>query len=134
MGRQASSKRTRQCRAWRNIFGTLHIACLFGPIAYHVVHAYITGTVQSKISMSLTIIIAIILAGISALVSITARAGLQRCVLWILMIGVVCCLNEIKTFIWIMSITSILDELVFVKLRDRYNAALISNKELDRRV
>lgn len=100
---------------------------------YHVVYGYMTGTVESKISMSLTIIIAIILAGISALVSITARAGLQRCALWILMIGVLCCLNEIKTFVWIMAIASILDELVFVKLRDRYNVALISNKELDRR-
>ena len=54
--------------------------------------------------------------------------------MWILITGVLFTLKEIQVFIWIMAATSIVDELVFTKLKDYYKAALISNKEIDRRV
>ena len=83
--------------------------------------------------MSFTVIASVILALISVLVSVTARAGLHRCIMWILITGVLFTLKEIQVFIWIMAVTSILDELVFTKIRDHYKAALISNREIDRR-
>lgn len=49
------------------------------------------------------------------------------------MAGVLFALEEVKVFIWIMCITSVLDELVFVKMKDYYKACLISNREIDRR-
>ena len=128
------SDRTKQCRTLKNVFGLLHFLCLFGPLLYFIPYGYITGETVSKIGMSFTIILSVILAVISILVSVTARAGLHRCIMWVLISGVLFCLKEIQVFIWIMAITSILDELVFTKLKDHYKAALISNKEIDRRV
>ena len=128
------SERTKQCRNRKNLFGFLHFLCLFGPLLYFVPYGYITGETVEKIAMSFTIIISVILAAISMIVSVTARAGLHRCVMWTLIAGVLFCLQEIQVFIWIMAITSILDELVFTKVRDHYKAALISNKEIDRRM
>ena len=128
------SDRTKQCRTLKIIFGFLHFLCLFGPLLYFIPYGYITGETVSKIGMSFTIILSVILAVISILVSVTARAGLHRCIMWVLISGVLFCLKEIQVFIWIMAITSILDELVFTKLKDHYKAALISNKEIDRRV
>lgn len=128
------SDRTKQCRNRKNFFGLLHFLCLFGPLLYFIPYGYITGETVSKIGMSFTIILSVILAVISILVSVTARAGLHRCIMWVLISGVLFCLKEIQVFIWIMAITSILDELVFTKVRDHYKAALISNKEIDRRV
>lgn len=128
------SDRTKQCRTLKNIFGFLHFLCLFGPLLYFIPYGYITGETVSKIGMSFTIILSVVLAVISILVSVTARAGLHRCIMWVLIAGVLFCLKEIQVFIWIMCITSILDELVFTKVRDYYKAALISNKEIDRRV
>ena len=133
MGKYVSD-RTKQCRTLKNVFGLLHFLCLFGPLLYFIPYGYITGETVSKVGMSFTIILSVILAVISILVSVTARAGLHRCIMWVLISGVLFCLKEIQVFIWIMAVTSILDELVFTKLRDHYKAALISNKEIDRRV
>lgn len=127
------SERTKQCRTLTTVFGVLHFLCLFGPLLYFIPYGYITGETVSKIGMSFTVILSVILAVISLLVSVTARAGLHRCIMWVLISGVLFCLKEIQVFIWIMAITSILDELVFTKIKDYYKAALISNKEIDRR-
>lgn len=128
------SDRTKQCRLLKIIFGFLHFLCLFGPLLYFIPYGYVTGETVEKIGMSFTIIASVILAVISILVSVTARAGLHRCIMWILITGVLFCLKEIQVFIWIMAITSILDELIFTKLKDHYKTALISNKEIDRRM
>lgn len=127
------SKRTKQCLNRKHIFGILHFLCLFGPLLYFVPYGYVTGETVEKIAMSFTVIVSLVLATISMLVSVTARAGLHRCIMWTLIAGVLFTLQEIQVFIWIMAVTSIIDELVFTKLRDHYKAALISNREIDRR-
>lgn len=128
------SERTKQCRFLKNLFGLLHFLCLFGPLLYFVPYGYVTGETVQKVALSMTVIVSVVLAVISLIVGVTAKAGLHRCVMWFLIAGVLFCLKEVQVFIWIMCVTSILDELVFVKLRDYYKAALISNKEIDRRV
>lgn len=133
MGKKYISDRTKQCRTLKNIFGLLHFLCLFGPLLYFIPYGYITGETVEKIGMSFTVIISVVLAVISIIISAIHRAGLHRCIMWVLISGVLFCLKEIQTFIWIMAITSILDELIFTKVRDHYKAALISNKEIDRR-
>lgn len=133
MGKKYVSDRTKQCKRMKNIFGLLHFLCLFGPLLYFIPYGYITGETVEKIGMSFTIILSVVLAVISILVSVTARAGLHRCIMWTLIAGVLFCLKEIQVFIWIMAITSILDELVFTKVKDHYKTALISNREIDRR-
>ena len=128
------SERTKQCRVLMFVFGLLHFLCLFGPLLYFIPYGYITGETVEKIGMSFTVITALILSMISILVSATHRAGLHRCIMWVLIAGVLFCLQEVRVFIWIMAITSILDELIFTKVKDHYHTALISNKEIDRRV
>lgn len=129
-----ASDRTKQCRRLKNIFGILHFLCLFGPLLYFIPYGYATGETVQKIAMSFTVITSIILAVISMIISVSHRAGLHRCIMWILIAGVMFALQEIKVFIWIMAVTSILDELIFVRLKDYYKSALISNKEIDRRM
>ena len=128
-----ASKRTKQCRLLTWIFGFLHILCLFGPLVYFIIYGFAVGEVVSKIVLSFTVIVAIILAVMSLIVSTTAKAGLHRTIIWTLIAGVLFCLTEIQPFIWIMCGTSILDELVFSKVKDHYKAALLSNKEIDSR-
>lgn len=128
-----ASDRTKYCKIMKNLFGLFHFLCLFGPLLYFIPYGYLTGDNVEKIGMSFTIILSVILAVISIIVSTTARAGLHRCIMWVLIAGVLFCLNEIQIFIWIMAITSILDELIFTKIKDHYKSALIANKEIDRR-
>lgn len=127
------SSRTKECKRKKKLFNFLHFLCLFGPLLYFIPYGYITGETVEKIAMSFTIIASIILLMIGVIISETHRAGLHRCVMWLLIAGVLFSLQQIKCFIWLMAITSILDELIFVRLRDHYKAALISNKEIDRR-
>lgn len=134
MAKKPASERTKQCRTLTNVFSIFHFLCLFGPLLYFVPYGYATGETVEKIAMSFTLIASVILVVISVLVSVTARAGLHRCIMWVLITGVLFTLQEIQVFIWVMAVTSILDELVFVKLKDHYKAALISNKEIDRRM
>ena len=128
-----ASERTKQCRNRKNLFGFLHFLCLFGPLLYFIPYAYIQGEVAHKIMLSMTIVASIVLSVISLVVAVNHRAGLHRTIMWFLIAGVLFCLTEIKTFIWIMAITSVIDELVFTKIRDYYKSALIANKEIDRR-
>lgn len=127
------SKRTIQCRRRKILFSFLHFLCLFGPFIYFIPYGYITGEMGSKIIMSISIVTSLILALISALSDVKHRAGLHRSILWGLIAGVLFCLQEVKTFIYIMAITSLIDELIFVKLKDYYTSAEIANKEMDKR-
>lgn len=133
MAKHIQSERTKQCKAMKSIFGLLHFLCLFGPLLYFIPYGYVTGETVQKIGMSFTIILSVILAVISIIVSVTARAGLHRCIMWVLISGVLFALKEIQIFIWIMAITSILDELVFTKIYGYYKDCLLANKEIDRR-
>ena len=128
------SDRTKQCRNLKNLFGFLHFLCLFGPLLYFVPYGFITGETVSKIAMGMTVATSIVLAIITIVVDVTHKAGLHRTIMWVLIAGCLFCLTEIKAFIWIMAITSIVDELIFVRLKNHYKAALISNKEIDRRI
>ena len=128
------SKRTKQCRTIKSVFSLLHFLCLFGPLLYFIPYGYITGETVSKLGLSFTVIVSLVLSMISLVVDTTHRAGLHRSVMWFLIAGILFCLQDVKVFIWIMAITSIVDELIFTKVRDYYKQAFISNKEIDKRM
>lgn len=127
------SDRTKQCKHRKNLFGFLHFLCLFGPFLYFIPYGYMIGEVTQKVSMSFTIILSVVLAAISFIVDVKHRAGLHRSIMWALIAGVLFCLKEVEVFIWIMAVCSLIDEMIFTRLRDYYKSALISNKEIDRR-
>ena len=129
-----NSKRTKFCRLMKFIFGFLHFLCLLGPFLYFIPHALIVGEVASKITLTLSCVVSMILAATSLVIDQTHRAGLYRSITWILIAGILFCLASVREFIFIMAIASVLDELVFVKIKNHYSAALISNKEIDRRL
>lgn len=127
------SPRTRHCRKLSTIYTVLHLLCLFGPLLYFVSYGLIIGEIVSKVALSLTVIVSIILAAISFIVGVKHKAGLHRTILWTLISGVLFCLTQVKPFIWIMSIASILDELIFIRLKDKYKTLAQTNREIDLR-
>ena len=128
-----ASKITKKAKTAYIIFGILHLLCLLGPFLYFVPYAFITGAVVSKIALGLTTALSLILGMISFLVDTTHRAGLHRSIMWSMIAGVLFCLTAIKPFIWIMAIASILDELVFVPIRNRNKTKYLTNNEIDKR-
>lgn len=127
------SVRTIECKHRKSLFNFLHLLCLFGPLLFFIPYGYITGETTEKVTMSFTIVISIFLLIISLISDIKHRTGLHKTMMWTLIIGIIVALNSIKVFIAIMAATSILDELVFIRLRDHYAFLTKTNKEMDRR-
>ena len=127
------SPRTKQCKTLSFIFGLLHFLCLFGPLLYFVPYGLAIGTVVQKVTLSLSIIVSICLAVFSIIAEASTRGGLAKVIMWALVMGVCICLTEVKTFIYIMAIVSIIDELIISKVHSHYKTAYQTNLEIDKR-
>lgn len=136
MGKVKPSKRTQHCRKMYWIFNLAHFLALFGPFAYYIPYCFITGESTEKIAVSFSMLTSIILLVMAFIIDVKHRNGLNKTAFWILILGVIYVLNNVNItiFVCIMAIISIIDELVFIKLRDNYMAKLNSNKEIDRRL
>lgn len=128
-----ASNRTKQCRNRYIIFSILHFLCLFGPFLYYIPFGFVIGTPVEKVSLSLVIILSLCIGAFSIFLDAKNNSGLSKSIMWLMIIGVMTCLARIETFICIMAVVSILDELVIVKIRAKYKSATIANKEIDRR-
>ena len=128
------SERTKQCKRLSVFFLILHILCLFGPLLYFIPYAYIVGEVGRKLALSLFLIVALCLSVVALISDAKTRGGLAKSIMWILVIGISICLQEVKVFVYIMAIVSIIDELVIVKLCAKYKDAYAANREIDRRM
>ena len=126
-------QRTKQCRNLKWLFTILHILCLFGPFFYFIPYGFATGTRAESLGLGFTVIIALVLLVFSIISDIKYRAGLHKAMMWVLIGGILICLQKVEVFIWIMVGVSLLDELIFAPLTAHYKAALIANKEIDRR-
>ena len=116
------------------LFTLLHILFLFGPFLFFIPYAFGTGETAEKVVLTMTMVVSLIVLVISIMVDITHRAGLHKAVLWMLVGGVIVCIQGIETtFIWIMVAVSLLDELVITPLAAHYKTALTANKEIDKR-
>lgn len=128
------SQQTKSCKAKKIIFTILHLIFLFGPLLFFFPYGFIIGTPVVKVSMSLSVIISLILAGISLLVDAKNRAGFSKSIMWVLIIAVLTALTQVKTFIFVMAGASIVDELIVCPLRNHYRTELIANRAIDKRM
>lgn len=127
------SARTKQCKRLSILFTILHFLCLFGPLLYFIPYAYIVGEVGRKLALSLFLIVALCLSVFAIIGDAKTRGGLAKSIMWIMIIGVSICLTRVETFVYIMAGVSILDELLIVRLRNKYKDAHAANREIDRR-
>jgi uncharacterized membrane protein YhaH (DUF805 family) len=130
------SKRTQHCRKMYWIFNLAHFLALFGPFAYYIPYCFIKGENTEKIAVGLSVLTSIILLVMAFIIDVKHRNGLNKTAFWILILGVIYVLNSVNItiLVCIMAVISIIDELVFIKLRDLFMAKLNANKEIDRRL
>jgi hypothetical protein len=130
------SERTKSLAIKKVIISTLHYLCMFGPIISFVIYGFCSSTVENgnKVILTLLSVTGIILALISLVVNLKYRAGIQRTVMWVMTLGILNVLNNASTFIWILAITSIIDEILFVPALDKLKRLVETNKEIDRRL
>lgn len=129
-----ASKATKKAKTKKIILGLIHFLLVFGPLFFFFPYAFIVGEAVTKVTMSLSIVISIVLGAISALIDVTKRGGFHKSIMWILIAAVLMALTKVKTFIYIMAGTSVLDELIICPLHERSRTQLITNRELDKRL
>lgn len=130
-----ASDRTKQCRRLKWLFIVLHIVLAFGPFLFFVPYAFATGKIGEQVGLTLSVLVSLVLLVFSIISDIKHRAGLHKAVFWLLIGGVILCLEaiDIRVFVWVMVVVSLLDELLICPLKEHYIAALLANIEIDRR-
>lgn len=100
----------------RNLFFILSFLATFGPFMYYGIKAMIEGEPVEKFALSMFSIVAVIIAVVAAMLKVHLRS-----VIWILLLGVYFCLDNLIGVILVVAICTILDELVFSPVYKRYS-------------
>lgn len=125
----AMSRETRKYKALSILFLSLSILILVAPIAYFSIQGFIQGETTEKFTLGITFVIACILFVINILFKFHIKSTI-----WILVLGIYFCLDNILPMIFMLAIGNILDEFVFTPLYKRYKNKATINKEIDKRI
>lgn len=109
-------------------FKWLSITITLIPIFVYFVLGFINGEIRQKITLGLMLILAITFV----LINIILKRRI-RCVIWVLLIGIYCSVDNILPLLLILATTTILDEFVFEPLEKKYYSLYQINKEIDKR-
>ena len=123
------SRETRKYKALSILFLALSILILVAPLAYYSIQGFIQGETTEKFTLGITFVIACILFVINILFKFHIRSTI-----WIIVIGVYFCIDNILPLILVLAVGNILDEFVFTPLHKRYKNKAIINKEIDKRI
>lgn len=119
---------TRRYKFIKNYLALLSVICTCFPIIFYTIRAFVEGTNIQKVSLGLLTTAAIILT----LVNILFKMHL-RSTMWLALIGISTCLQDITALLIMIAVTTILDELIITPLRKKYKNLYIINREIDKR-
>ena len=124
-----SSNETKKYKKIYTILTIISLALVFGPLLGYIVYAYIvSGTVQ-KLTLTGTIMAAIVLTVISVLFKKNIRSSI-----FILILGIYVAISKIQVLIIILSITTMLDEFLITPARKTFRDKYTINREIDKRI
>lgn len=123
------SKETRKYKNLSILFLALSILVLVAPLAYYSIVGFIEGETTEKFTLGITFVIASILFVINILFKFHIRSTI-----WVLVLGIYFCLDNILPLIFMVAIGNILDEFLFTPLHKHYKSKASINKEIDKRI
>ena len=110
------------------IFGLLSILCTVVPVTYFTVLGFINGEIRNKVTLGCTLMLCLVLV----VINIIKKENLRSPV-YIMILGIYMCLDNLLSLFLIMAITTMLDEMVFTPLHTIYKNRAIINREIDKR-
>ena len=120
--------RTKKAKNRYILFKTLSICLTFLPLIVYVVMAFIKGAPLQKFTMGCMVTLALIFVMLNVIMKYNIRSTV-----WVLILGVYLCLDNITPLLIIMAVSTILDEFVVSKLAIKYKNQFTINKEIDLR-
>lgn len=124
------SNRTKQCKRGYVFCSILSVLLTIAPLIYYIILAFANGDIgeKQKATLGITLCIAMLLFAINVLMKYSIRSTV-----WIMLLGVYICLEDILPLILMIAVGTILDEFIVTPLKKHYRSVYIVNKEIDRR-
>ena len=120
--------RTKKAKNRYILFKTLSICLTFLPLIVYVIMAFIKGAPLQKFTMGCMVTLALIFVMLNVIMKYNIRSTV-----WVLILGIYLCLDNITPLLIIMAVSTILDEFVVSKLAIKYKNQFTINKEIDLR-
>lgn len=120
---------TKKYQILSTLFFWLSIICLVLPIVIYTIMAFINGEEHEKVTLGVTVVIACFLVGINTIF----KYHIRSCI-WILILGIYFCLDNIMPLLLTVAIATILDEFIFSPLHKKFKNKKNINAEIDKRV
>lgn len=122
------SEVTRKYQRLYILFFSLSLLILTAPVVVYVIIGFVNGEVTEKLTLGATVVIACILTVINILCKFHIRS-----ILWIVVLGIYFCIDNIMPLLLMVAIGTILDEFVLTPLYKKYKSKAAINKEIDKR-
>ena len=119
---------TKKYKIKLNICRLLSFTITVLPVIIYVIKGFMDGSIGEKVSLGICVILALMFMLINVMFKYHIRSTL-----WILLIGIYVCIDNIIPLLIIMAATTIIDEFVLVPLINKYKNKYIINKEIDLR-
>ena len=119
---------TKKYKIKLNICRLLSFTLTVLPVIIYTIMGFMDGTIGEKVSLGICVILALIFMLINVMFKYHIRSTL-----WVLLIGIYVCIDNIIPLLIIMAATTIIDEFVLVPLINKYKNKYIINKEIDLR-
>lgn len=119
---------TKKYKRLSSIFGLLSILCTVAPVTYFTVLGFVNGEIRNKVTLGCTLMLCLVLV----VINIIKKENLRSPV-YIMILGIYMCLDNLLSLFLIMAITTMLDEMVFTPLHRMYKNRAIINREIDKR-
>ena len=119
---------TKKYKIKLNICRRLSFTLTVLPVIIYTIMGFMDGSIGEKVSLGICVILALIFVLINIMFKYHIRSTL-----WVLLIGIYVCIDNIIPLLIIMATTTIIDEFVLVPLINKYKNKYIINKEIDLR-
>ena len=119
---------TKKYKIKLNICRLLSFTITVLPVIIYVIKGFMDGSIEEKVSLGICVILALMFMLINVMFKYHIRSTL-----WVLLIGIYVCIDNIIPLLIIMAATTIIDEFVLVPLINKYKNKYIINKEIDLR-
>lgn len=119
---------TKKYKIKLNICRLLSFTLTVLPVIIYTIMGFMDGSIGEKVSLGICVILALIFVLINIMFKYHIRSTL-----WVLLIGIYVCIDNIIPLLIIMAATTIIDEFVLVPLINKYKNKYIINKEIDLR-
>ena len=119
---------TKKYKTKHRLLSLLSLILTLCPILVFTVLAFINGEIHQKLTLGCTLIIAIILVALNVIMKYHIRSTL-----WIVVLGIYTCMDNIMPLLLTIAICTIVDEFIVHPLSKKYKNLYIINKEIDKR-